>query len=576
MEERSLHPSLRHSDAARTESRLRLLIDTGLSLAAESNLDVIAQTTLDAGLALCGASLGAFFYHPLQQRTGEYQLYKVAGADLAQGQHSASPKTTAAFALALREGSPARSEDITLDSRYTQNPPPAGALTEPAPVRSYLAVPVRNGENLALGTLVYGHPQAAVFSRESEELVTLLAAQTALAIEQARLKDSFRLEIAAADAARAEGRATSRRLLQALEAAQLGTWSWNADTGLIDFDERGAALFGVPPHTPMPRDELRTRLVHEDDLARSPADLQTVLASGGHYTSEYRLKTPDGADRWVSATGNATYGELTGEPTGITGTLQDITPRKNQEESLRTTEKLAATGRLAATIAHEINNPLEAVTNLIYLAKTDPITPPAVSRMLETADSELARVSQIAQQTLGFYRDTTRPVTVDLNELLQAVVDLFDRKLAGKRIHCTLDLQPGLSVVGLQGEIRQVVSNLLVNAIDASDSGGSHIRIRARQRRRDGHHGVSLIVSDQGTGIPQGVRHRLFTPFTTTKQSLGTGLGLWVTQGMVEKHGGSVRFRSRTASPSGSVFRVFLPKSGSSQLFAYQSSRVLQ
>ena len=268
--------------------------------------------------------------------------------------------------------------------------------------------------------------------------------------------------------------------------------------------------------------------------------------------------------------------DAAGHPVGMIGTMQDITQRKKQEDSLRTSEKLAATGRLAATIAHEINNPLEAVTNLIYLAKTDPVTPPAVSRMLETADAELARVSQIAQQTLGFYRDTTRPVSVDLNDLLKAVVDLFERKLTGKRLHCTLDLEAGLALVGLQGEIRQVVANLLVNAIDASGAGGGQIRIRARHRRREGNHGVSVMVSDQGSGIPHHVRPRLFTPFTTTKESLGTGLGLWVTRGMVEKHGGSVRFRSRVVDPSGTVFRVYLPVSGSPQLFAPQSSPVLQ
>lgn len=261
---------------------------------------------------------------------------------------------------------------------------------------------------------------------------------------------------------------------------------------------------------------------------------------------------------------------------GMVGTVQDITPRRVQEEALRTSEKLAATGRMAATIAHEINNPLEAVINLIYLAKTDPETPESVSRMLELADSELARVSQIAQQTLGFYRDTTRPVTVDVNELLKAVVELFDRKLTGKGMRCTLDLEPGLSVMGLQGEIRQVVANLLVNAIDASPGSGGRIRIRGRHRQRSDEKGIAVLICDEGEGIPVHVGRRLFSPFVTTKQSTGTGLGLWVTRGMVEKHGGSVCFRSRTVSPSGTVFRVYLPQSGSSTLFDGASVAMIQ
>ena len=196
--------------------------------------------------------------------------------------------------------------------------------------------------------------------------------------------------------------------------------------------------------------------------------------------------------------------------------------------------------------------------------------------MLDVADTELARVAHIAQQTLGFYRDTTRPVSIDLNELLKAVVDLFNRKLASKRLDCVLDLDPGLNIVGLQGEIRQVVSNLLVNAIDASPGSGGSIRIRGRHRHRNGGHGVSVLVADQGSGIPKHVRHRLFTPFVTTKQSRGTGLGLWVTRGMVEKHGGTVCFRSRTDSPAGTVFRVYLPRNQASPLFDSPTTPVLQ
>ncbi len=436
-------------------------------------------------------------------------------------------------------------------------------------------MPVRSRGDEVLGGLFYGHPDPAVFPAEVESLVATVAAQAAVAIDNARLNENLTREIGLADAARAQQRSTERRLRQALDATELGTWSWNAATGLIDLDERAAEIFGVEPHSPISRDELRARLVLQEDLAHTPADLGEALRSSGQYAAEYRIHLPDGIQRWVAASGSATLEDGTTQLSGMTGTVQDITHRKMQEETLRTSEKLAATGRLAATIAHEINNPLEAVTNLIYLAKTDPATPSSVSRLLETADAELARVAQIAQQTLGFYRDTTRPAPVDINELLHAVVGLFERRLAAKHLRCTLDLEPSLSVVGLQGEIRQVVSNLLVNAIDASRSGSGEIRIRARQVRRGTEKGISLLVADNGSGIPAPVRTRLFTPFVTTKQSTGTGLGLWVTRGMVEKHGGSIRFRTCTTEPSGTVFRVYLPESGSPALFA-QSSAILQ
>ncbi len=447
--------------------------------------------------------------------------------------------------------------------------------TGPLPVRSHLAVPVRSRAGEVLGVLLYGHPECGVFGQETESLVATVAAQAAVAIEGNRLTEQLTLEVAVAEAARAEQRSAERRLRQALDAVHLGTWIWNADSGLIDFDERAAELFCVPPHVPTSRQRLWKEKVVADDNLGSPEDLRSLLDAGGSYAAEYRIRLEDGSLRWIAASGIPTMDEGSGQVTGMTGTVQDISVRKNQEESLRQSEKLAATGRLAATIAHEINNPLEAVTNLIYLAKTDPSTPVAVERMLETADSELARVSQIAQQTLGFYRDTTKPVSIDLNELLRAVVDLFDRKLAVKRLGVSLDLEPGLTIVGLQGEIRQVVSNLLVNAIDASPASGASIRIRGRHRQRSGKAGVSVIIADGGSGIPSHVQGRLFTPFVTTKASRGTGLGLWVTRGMVEKQGGSIRFRSGTGTPSGTVFRVYLPESGAGKVFAFPSSPVL-
>jgi signal transduction histidine kinase len=332
---------------------------------------------------------------------------------------------------------------------------------------------------------------------------------------------------------------------------------------MLDLDDRAAELLNGEPHVPQSRTALRERIVHEEDLGTTAADLRDVLLAGGAYAAEYRVATRDGREHWISSRGIASFAEPTGDPEadrniiGMVGTVQDITARKTQEATLRQSEKLAATGRMAATIAHEINNPLEAVTNLIYLCKTDPGVPPPIQHLLETADNELARVAQIAQQTLGFYRDTTRPVDINLTQLLESVVNLFSRKMEYKRLKSRLDLDPDLHIFGLQGEIRQVFSNLLVNAIDASSNG--LIQIRARRRIHAGQPGISILISDQGGGIPLAVRQRLFSPFFTTKQSVGTGLGLWVTRGIVEKQGGTIRFRTSTSKPSGTLFRVFFP-----------------
>ena len=547
---------------AQTETPLRLLIETGLLLASERSIDAIVQAALDAGLHLCNAKFCAFFYNNIVDDGPSNGLYKIAGPDRNVFAALSSQLPAEVFNLSFFDRDIVRSADITLDPRYAQNPLFAGTTPERLPIRSYLAVPVRSRTGNVFGRLLYGDTDAGVFTEGCEDLVATIASQAAVAIDNVRLSESLTREIAHVDAARTLQRETSDRLRQALDAAQLGTWTWDRDSDLLDLDDRAAGLLHAQPHAPITLNALRERIVAAEDRLRTAESLARSFDQGSLHRAEYRVISPEGIQTWVSASGVATFASGSSEITGMVGTVQDITSRKNQESALRQSEKLAATGRLAATIAHEINNPLEAVTNLIYLSRTDPDVPAPVQSLLETADTELARVAQIAQQTLGFYRDTTRPIEIDLNELLHSVVSLFARKMVSHKITCTLDLEPDLCIHGLQGEIRQIFSNLMVNAIDAFnfDSGvtGGAIHIRGRHLRGP-RNGVSVLVCDQGTGIPVSVRQRIFSPFFTTKQSVGTGLGLWVTRGFAEKHGGSIHFRTRTTEPSGTVFRVFLP-----------------
>ena len=452
-----------------------------------------------------------------------------------------------------------RCADISEDAHFGPGSPFAPLTGGPHPTRSYFAVPVHIASGELLGGLLYGHPDPGVFHLECEPLVETLAAQAAVAIDNTLLHEHLSRQATEASATRKLQREkveADRRLRQALDAAQLGTWEWDRATDHLDLDERAGQLFDVDPKIYVKRSALRDRILVEEDHSITTSNLQHAVETGTIYHAEYRIRTKDGSQCWLSATGMPTFAPDSAEVIGMIGTVQDITLRKTQESALRQSEKLAATGRLAATIAHEINNPLEAVTNLIYLVKTDPTVPPVAQHLLETADQELARVAQIAQQTLGFYRDTTRPVEIDLEDLLENVLALFQRKLMYKKIDYTLDLEPNLRVYGLQGELRQVFSNLVVNAIDASLHG--RITIRGRHRTINGVPGVSVLVCDEGSGIPATIRERLFSPFFTTKQSVGTGLGLWVTRGILEKQGGSIRFRSNSTGPTGTIFRVFL------------------
>jgi PAS domain S-box-containing protein len=250
-----------------------------------------------------------------------------------------------------------------------------------------------------------------------------------------------------------------------------------------------------------------------------------------------------------------------GEIDSLIAALRDITELRRVQQMAVQAEKLAAAGRMAATIAHEINNPLEAVTNFIYLAKTTPGLPENVSRYLDIADRELTRVAQIAQKTLGFYRDTSKNRWFDVCELIQDVMLIYERKLRYKHIQASASVDPDLKVYVKQGEIKQALANLIANAIDASNEGGQiWIRARASRHWMDGMGpGVRITLADNGSGMATEVQRRIFVPFFTTKAEVGTGIGLWVTKSIIDQYGGYLRFRSRQGERSGTVMSFFVP-----------------
>jgi PAS domain S-box-containing protein len=245
---------------------------------------------------------------------------------------------------------------------------------------------------------------------------------------------------------------------------------------------------------------------------------------------------------------------------GASTIARDISLQKAAEEAVRRSEKLAVTGRLAATVAHEINNPLEAVTNLIYLAAAELLPDSPARAYLEAADAELARVVEIARQTLGFHRDTAAPTAVVLSQLLEDVLTLYERKLHSRRINVERRYDVPGEITGMPGEIRQVMANLISNAFDAMPGGGKLCLHVYPGRDGDRRRGVRVSIADEGTGIPGTVRARLFEPFFTTKQDVGTGLGLWIARGILQKHQGSIRVYSSIRPPrTGTVFSLFFP-----------------
>ena len=252
-----------------------------------------------------------------------------------------------------------------------------------------------------------------------------------------------------------------------------------------------------------------------------------------------------------------------GEVESVAGTTRDITERLQAEEALRRSEKLATAGRLAASISHEINNPLESVTNLLYLMQCDESLGEETRGYLATAQSELGRVSHIATQNLRFYRQSSKPTLENIEILLSSVTALYERRfrLAQVRFDQRFSSTELIRVFG--GELRQVIANLVGNSLDALGVDG---RITLRQRittaLRPGSRCVVITVADNGSGMQEETLKHIFEPFFSTKTATGTGLGLWVSKELIEKHGGTIRVRSSQQHPPhcGTTFMVILPE----------------
>ena len=278
---------------------------------------------------------------------------------------------------------------------------------------------------------------------------------------------------------------------------------------------------------------------------------------------EVRLRSRDGDSVHLLLTASPIV-LPTMERAGVLITLFNIEERRRTEDALRRSEKLAATGRLAASIAHEINNPLAALTNLVYLIQTEAAST-KIAQYAQTAQEELARVAHITRQTLAFYRESTTAADVSLTELIDSALFLYASAIRNKNLEVHREFQFTGKLHGYPNELRQVFSNLLANAVEALPAGGS-LRIRTYESRawtNSGKPGVRIVIGDTGQGIKLEHRRRLFEPFFTTKAEKGTGLGLWVTQGIIEKHGGFIRLRSSTdARHRGTVFSIFLPSNG--------------
>jgi PAS domain S-box-containing protein len=324
--------------------------------------------------------------------------------------------------------------------------------------------------------------------------------------------------------------------------------------GAIRFWNAGAeALYGWH------RDEVLGRDLHQllrTVFPTSRAEIEHLLETNKSWHGNLTVHTKDGRELVV-----ATRKVFNRENDAVLEIMRDITSQMHAEEALRQAEKLAAMGRVAGIIAHEINNPLEAITNAFYLLRNHPSLDEEAKYYASLAESELQRASHITRQTLSFYRDSKQPITVSVQDLLDNVIELQQRSITVNHITLQKKYNSTGVVRGFPGELRQVFLNLIGNAIQAMPGGGTlRLRVADAMDTETQRRGIAVSVIDTGSGIRPEDAKRLFQPFFTTKSAKGTGLGLWISKGIVQKYEGRIDFRSlRSGSSTCTCFRVFLP-----------------
>ena len=305
----------------------------------------------------------------------------------------------------------------------------------------------------------------------------------------------------------------------------------------------GTNLWKVIPQADFPGSPLREHL-QRAMYERKPGEFE------GYY--------PEPLNLWIEAHVRPTTD-------GIVVFFRDTTEQRRTEAALKESEKLAAVGRLAASIAHEVNNPLEALTNLIYLALEASDTR-LIRRYLQDAERELRRVSLISNQTLRFYRQSTKPTLIRSDELIEGVLATQQGRIVNAQVHVEQDFRAKTPLNCFDGEIRQVLNNLIGNSIDAMRGmSGGRLLVRSREGThwKTGRKGLVMTVADTGHGIDHRHLAKIFEPFFSTKGIGGTGLGLWVSQEIVVRHLGSLRVRSsKKKGHTGTVFVLFLPFDG--------------
>ena len=399
-----------------------------------------------------------------------------------------------------------------------------------------------------LGVLIrrWADQRTELNARELKKSLILAQAQEQMAEERARAGEALRDRDAA--------------LQIALRASGMGLWSWDLVSESVQWSDEMFRIIGYGPREFEPQNKIWFDAIHPDDAETMREALAHDLEHADEFRRQYRVVWREGTVRWVESQGQCVR-DKDGRATLLMGVVTDVTHRKKAEEAMLRAEKLAVAGRLAASVAHEINNPLEAVTNLLYLV-TMSGTAEEAHKHARHALEELLRVSLITQSTLKFHREQGTPKITMLSEVVDGVIAMFRPRLTGAGITVDVLATNEIAIACMPSEAQQIFANLIANSIEAMPHGGRMvIRLRPSRNWRDRSvDGIRVTLCDSGVGMDRATMSRIFEPFFTTKPETGTGLGMWVVAQLVERHRGNVRVWSRQRyGASGAVFSIFLP-----------------
>jgi PAS domain S-box-containing protein len=390
--------------------------------------------------------------------------------------------------------------------------------------------------------------KAQMARQELEGKLRLAEAERQLAEERARVSEQLRYR--------------DDVLQMALQASGMGLWVWDLEKGIVHRSDAVYRMVGCEPGAFGSDPDEWLQFVHRDDIPALQEASAKALADGTDYHMEYRIQWPDGSLHWIDSLAKCQR-DKEGKLVRIVGVVADVTKRRQADDALLRAEKLAVAGRLAASVAHEINNPMEAVANLLYLIT---IADDLEQARVQASDGleELMRISLVTQSTLKFDRESGAARVTLLSEVMDSVLTMFRGKIENMAISVSMDSTGEMPITCMASETHQIFANLIANAIESMQPRGLlRVRIHPSCDWRDrATPGMRVTISDTGEGINRVALSRIFEPFFTTKPETGTGLGLWVVAQLVERHKGSVRvWSSQRTGASGSAFSVFLPYS---------------